>query len=458
MNRKIEIDVRTIYELAGMKVPGTPPSPEELIPLVCQQFAFLPQPIEVEFNGWKVTISHPQESPEAKAEAERLGLKAAKRASQGEYAKAIGIWKRAIELEPSNRTLRRDLAMAYVQAGDTEEAKDHLIEALRLDPQDVGSLVVLGNLYKSAHNDLASAERFIARAVTLKPDDPWALNSLAAIHMEQGRMAESIDLFSKVISTRPEFANSYLGMGMALHKEGRLNEATRIIEDLFVKGQAQDSRSTAVFNEARKMYHGLMEELAEMSVDVAFKSIEAMKRDMHSLSGYPVRVQEGVTPGKTAAMLQVAWKHGRDYHLVTQRGDYPRHMLIHLIAHEIGHLRLECLARKDNRNRIAISSPQDREKAIRSMAEDISRWQRQGYDESTITSVTLDLTSGILRQIMNTSTDMLIEKHLYEKHPELRPCQFLSLQVMAPRKPRMRSPTIRAVHYCPRSCGEYRRP
>ena len=50
-------------------------------------------------------------------------------------------------MQPSFHAARRDLAMAYVEIGDVENATNHLIEVLRLDPKDAWSWVVFGNLY-----------------------------------------------------------------------------------------------------------------------------------------------------------------------------------------------------------------------------------------------------------------------------------------------------------------------
>jgi len=83
-----------------------------------------------------VSISFPQESTAAQAEAVRLAKGASQRAGEGSFEKAINIFKRVLELMPSLHPARRDLAMAYVKYGDVENAVNHLIEVLRLNPQD----------------------------------------------------------------------------------------------------------------------------------------------------------------------------------------------------------------------------------------------------------------------------------------------------------------------------------
>src|SRR5947208_10226456 len=114
---------------------------------VLKHYAFLPKPIAVALEDGDVVISFPEEPDAKKEEATRLADRAVKRASEGNYKKAIGIYKRVLDLQPSFHSARRDLAMAYVEVGDVESATNHLIEVLRLDPKDAWSWVVLANLY-----------------------------------------------------------------------------------------------------------------------------------------------------------------------------------------------------------------------------------------------------------------------------------------------------------------------
>ena len=79
---------------------------------VLKHYAFLPKPIAVTLEGSEVVISFPEEPDAKKEEARRLADRAVKRASEGNYEKAIGIYKRVLELQPSFHSARRDLAMA----------------------------------------------------------------------------------------------------------------------------------------------------------------------------------------------------------------------------------------------------------------------------------------------------------------------------------------------------------
>ena len=429
----IEIDVRTLYEFSGMAVPEKPPPLVDLETMVREQFSFLPQPIEVKFEGWKGVLTYPEESPAARAEAKRLQEKAAKRAAQGNYGKAVNILKRTLELEPSNYKARRDLAMVFVEKGESEEAKNQLIEVLGVHPDDVWSLVVLANIYSKFENNFGVAERILNRALQAKADDPWVMNSLGAVRMEQDRLSEAIDLFEKCIAKKPSFANPYMGKSMVQRIQGRPEEAKQTLEKLFTQAEIQDARTLPVFAQAREIYGQLMAELVEKKSKDMWKVIENIKNELAILSEYPISVQSGDTPGDTMAVIQMAWRHGRNYHLIIHKENIPDPILIHLIAHELEHLRLECAARQIGRNRFLVSTATNREKTIRSMAKDITRWQRQGFSEKSITDVTLQLSEGIVRQVQNAPIDLIIEAQLHCNFPILRASQFISLGVLAER-------------------------
>jgi Flp pilus assembly protein TadD len=431
MSLEIAIDVRTLLALAGQPVPETLPPSAALEATVREQFAFLPQPIEVTLDGWMAVVTYPDSPPTSEAEASRLAERASRRAAEGDYAKAINLWHRALKMQPANYLVRRDLAMALVEQGEAEEAKNQLIDALSVQPDDTWSLVVLANLYIKHKDNLQTAERLLDHALDVTADDPWALNSLATLRVQQDRVLEGLGLFERCIATAPSFANPYLGMAMALANEGRAEEAKSVLDRLFGHGEIPDTRSLPVFAEARQTYGTLMADLARRRRGEATEAIESMKRELAVRSGYEIRVRPGQVPSGTVASVQMAWKHQRDHHIIVHRGDYPEDLLLHLIAHELGHLRLESAAREEGRNRLFVSTAGTREKAIRSMEKDIARWQQQGHNEKGITDLTIQLVDGVARQLFNTPIDALIEEQLRRDLPALEAAQFRSLALLA---------------------------
>jgi len=136
--RQIRLKIDELFQIDPQKR-DQPKDLAAITVYVLKHYAFLPKPLAVVLEGDEVVISFPEEPDAKKNEASRLVERAVKRARDGSYEKAIGIYKRVLELQPSFHAARRDLAMAYVEVGDVESATNHLIEVLRLDPKARGA-------------------------------------------------------------------------------------------------------------------------------------------------------------------------------------------------------------------------------------------------------------------------------------------------------------------------------
>src|SRR6266516_4805924 len=313
--KQIRLKISDLFEID----PQTAERPEEFAAIteyVLKHYGFLPKPIAVAGEKDEVVISYPEEPDAKREEAARLAERAVKRASEGRYEKAIGIYKRVLELQPSFHAARRDLAMAYMELGDVENATNHLIEVLRLNPKDAWSWVVLGNLYVREKADLETGEKFLRKALEIKPNDAWALNSLAAGYQKKGQTREAIDYFDRAILANPDFANPYYGKALTLAQDGQSQAASDTLTQLFASAKMQDARSQPVFEGARDLYVTVQRKLAVEHHSDAFKCVQDYKARMEKLSGFPVRFEETEFEDMLGATIQMAWQHGRDYHVI----------------------------------------------------------------------------------------------------------------------------------------------
>jgi tetratricopeptide (TPR) repeat protein len=294
-------------------------STAELIAVIRKQFGYLPGEVQVEISDGVATIHFEQASVQEQTEARRLLEKAAKRAKSGEFQRAKDIYQRVLELDPAMADARRELAMTLFELGDMSAAKDELIDALRLRPSDAWSYVVLGNIYVKHDHDLETAARFFTRALELTPGDPYALNSLAAVSQEVGDPEKALRCFDEAITSRPEFANAWVGKAMLLGMQHRPAQVVEVLDSMFRHAKVMDTRSQPIFAEGRKLYLTAQRELAEGRSSDVFKALETYKGDVAALSGYPVKVRREVVPGQLSGVAQMAWKRGRDHHVVQVR-------------------------------------------------------------------------------------------------------------------------------------------
>lgn len=428
--RVIRLKIADLYDFEG-KPPASNPDADTVSALALKQFTFLPQPLIVLVEGDNVSLSFPEEPAAAQAEAVRLAKRASKRAGEGNYEKAISIFKRVLELMPSLHLARRDLAMAYVESGDVENAVNHLIEVLRLNPQDVWSWVVLGNLYIRSKGDKETGEKFIRKALELSPNDAWALNSLATRTFERGEAEEAVTLYEKAIAANPDFANSYYGEATVFSKTSQPDKALSALERLFLDAKVQDARSKPVFDGSRRLFARIQDELAERNESETFKLVQDYKGELERLSGFPIRIQTSELEAKLGAIIQMAWKYKRDFHLLKVRASYPPKLSSHLECHELTHLKMEAEARQVGKNLFFSSSPATREKSMSAVGSEFRRWKKMGFSDDKINHIALDLIEGLCQFLYNCPLDMLIERQLREQFPALRPAQFLSVGLLA---------------------------
>ena len=425
----VTIAINDLFDFEGHAAPAVRPDDGTISAMVKRQFAFLPQPLDIEIGVSAVTVSFPSESKNAQTEASRLAERAAKRATEGDSAKAISLLKRVLDLQPSFHQARRDLAMNCMEVGNVESAKNHLIEVLRLNPGDAWSWVVLGNIYAKAEKDWPTAEKFFRRALEISPDDAWALNGLAAITAQRGQTDEAVKLFEQAIATNPGVPNPYYGLGVTFHRTDRPDLAARSLERLFANAQMQDARARHVFEQARTLYDVLQEELVKQEHPEAFKVVENLRAELEHLSGYPVRVTDVEFKDKTSAIIQMAWKHGRDHHLIKYRTGLPEDLRTHQMAHELTHLQLEAEARKAGRNRFFVTTNRTEQYALQRIEGDVRKLQRQGFPGDASQELGIALIRGLAGFLLNCPLDMLIETRLRVRMPLLSATQFIALRM-----------------------------
>lgn len=386
---------------------------------------------QIEIAGGLVTIRFPEPPAQGKAEAARLLEKGAQRCRQGEYRKDAGILERVIALDPACSAAYRNLGMALMELGEAEQARQYLVEAALLDPKDAWPYVVLGNALVREPGKLDAAEGLLAKAHELDPKDAWALNSLGGIAMERGDLAAAVAWFSKALEAKPDFGNAHYGWALALSTQGRDEEALERLGLLFGRAEVQDVRSRPVFGNARSLWREITAKRATARSGESLAAVRVYLGGIADRSGFPVREEWAEFPENYAAQTQMAWKKGRDYHLVRLRRDYPEPAWHHILAHEATHIDFETKARALGRNRWFTVNDETRSKAQRQMEPDIRRIARQGHSAERLAALAAQLLEGAASLLFNAPIDMAIESRLARELPVLREAQLISLDTLA---------------------------
>eukprot|EP00775_Hariotina_reticulata_P011878 gene11878-12022_t len=168
---------------------------------------------------------------------------------RGELEKAVNIYLEALQHSPENPDILTTLGVTFLRLGDNQRAFDHLGTSMMLDPKNSRTILAAGSIMQD-HQDtdvalvkyrIAAAtcpsspqlwnnigmcffakQKYIAaiaclkRALYLGPFEWLTCYNLGLVHLSTGQAASAFHNFSTAINLRPDFAHSYMYLGIAL--------------------------------------------------------------------------------------------------------------------------------------------------------------------------------------------------------------------------------------------------
>lgn len=421
------IKLADLYAAPGFIDPadGVAPSLDEA--RAAALYSFLPEETVFSVTPEGLVIARPEIGRKAREEATKFFERASKRARDGDHEKAAQLYTLGLSIEPLHAVARRDLAMAVMAKGDKEGAGAELRRLLLLFPADAWAWVILGNL--NFRQNFALAERYFRRAVELSPTDAYAWNGMAVMYSEKGDFRKAVEAFESALRDNPTFANAHFGLAVALVDSGELRKGFDALERMFQAGVVTDSRTLPTFQRASAYYRELAKRLGEATLEKAEAEIEALANEAEKISGYPVVFEDGEFNVQMTGLTEMAWKYGRDHHIVRIRGSLTPALKLHLKAHEMCHIVMESEARNAGNNRWFMTDEDGERAALEEIAHELEAIRRSLPLQSA--ERLLDrLFKGLMSQLFNLPLDMVIERRIATRYPALRFAQIQSISLM----------------------------
>ncbi|HEX5555394.1 MAG TPA: tetratricopeptide repeat protein [Chitinophagaceae bacterium] len=126
----------------------------------------------------------------------------------GDYANAILVLNRAVQLAPENAEYRKQLAFSYYLNNNLKQADKIIKQVLNSDAADVQTYQIAGNIYKS-ENDPKAAERNYKRGLKKFPNSGDLYNELGQIYSDQREYTDALRYWTTGIKVDPGFASNY---------------------------------------------------------------------------------------------------------------------------------------------------------------------------------------------------------------------------------------------------------
>ncbi len=137
---------------------------------------------------------------------------------------AVEHLQEALRLQPGSDPVRRELAAAYLDAGDAERALPLLVS-----PSTPEDHYLAAGAYLLLHR-LEEADRESDLAVKQEPNDARYLLQRARIDQRVGRHAESLELLSRASRIQPDWAEPYYSAGVTLYLLHRYTDARQSLD------------------------------------------------------------------------------------------------------------------------------------------------------------------------------------------------------------------------------------
>jgi tetratricopeptide (TPR) repeat protein len=146
-----------------------------------------------------------------------------------DYARAEGAYSRAVERlgtpEREDWTLFYARGIAYERTKQWPEAEADFLRALELEPEQPFVLNYLGYSWVDKGMNLDEARGMLDRAVALRPDDGFIVDSVGWVHYRLGEYPQAVETLERAVELEPgdPVINDHLGD--AYWRVGRQREA-----------------------------------------------------------------------------------------------------------------------------------------------------------------------------------------------------------------------------------------
>lgn len=148
----------------------------------------------------------------------------------GHLEEAAAVLENALARQPDNPDLLYESALLAERRGKPELLETRLKHLIALKPEHAHALNALGYSYADRNIRLDEAEKLIAKALVLAPEDPFILDSMGWVRFRQGKLPEALKTleYAYGLKADPEIAAH---LGEVLWALGRKDDARRLLKE-----------------------------------------------------------------------------------------------------------------------------------------------------------------------------------------------------------------------------------
>ena len=142
-----------------------------------------------------------------------------------QYRDASKAYRSTLELGHGTSDTHRNLGMVLEQMNKDDSAEKHLLTAIEMNPADAFAMNYLGYWWADQGRNLDDAIALIERAVELRPDSGFFIDSLGWVHYRLGNLQEAVAYLEQATALEPADPEITGHLGDVYWRLGRHDEA-----------------------------------------------------------------------------------------------------------------------------------------------------------------------------------------------------------------------------------------
>jgi tetratricopeptide (TPR) repeat protein len=181
-----------------------------------------------------------------------------------EYSEAEDLMRAALAKEPKDERLLFNLGLVLHERGNSEEALSLMEQVISLNPRNSDALNYLAYGLAQLDRDLPRAQGLVTKALEIRGNDPFYLDTLGWIQFKRGLIKESEETLAKAVSLAGEdlvIVEHYIEVLVASGKEDKAVSIMKaVVEQDLTKDGAADSDTRKAYERIRERLRKLLKE------------------------------------------------------------------------------------------------------------------------------------------------------------------------------------------------------
>ena len=161
--------------------------------------------------------------------------------------------------ESKHPSIVKNIALIYVEKGDTDKAIGAIKDARKIAPDDVNLILTEANVQIKLGNKEEFAT-LMNEAIKLDPNNATLYFNLGVISGEQGDTEKSKEYYNKAIELKPDYVDAYINLGSAMLEDDKalVEEMNKNLSD-FKKYDVIKAKQVKLYKEVIPVYENAYE-------------------------------------------------------------------------------------------------------------------------------------------------------------------------------------------------------